>query len=111
MSSAEKSEMLLDRLKRIKAESDAVAEATAAGIAESQLLSKDFGHLASIALKMAKTELIKEGDMEASARLDQRTIVPDGVIADAHNNEVNLSGFVRLNLPERDWPKFIGPED
>jgi hypothetical protein len=104
MTSREQPELLLDRLKRLQA---GVAASTVETDVQPKLVSSDFAQLARIALTLARTECLKNDQMDRLTLLRQIEIVPDEAIPDAHNNEVNLTNFVRSNVPEKDWPMFI----
>lgn len=99
---------VLERLKKIHDVSEAERESRADCPG---LISKDFDQLVRIAKTMGRTKLKQEGKMDEADYLNSFNIVPDNQIADAHNNEINLSGFVRRFIPESDWANFIEVEN
>lgn len=106
----DENELLLDRLMRIKVEAEAAAEAATIK-PEIRLVSTEFIHLASIAMKDARTRIIQSRQLGNLEIVASKVIVPDNQLANADNHEINLTSFVHQYLPQDEWPRYIKEED
>ncbi len=116
------SETFLERLKRQRLESEtkvgvrACTETSTENFISKYESDKAFVSAVNIATANAKTAAYKREGLDSKgktalvAEISSMVVIPDNMLTDVHNNEINFSSFVCRYLPKIEQARFISEE-